>query len=47
MIAITIIIITIIDVAIPVDGRVGETEDEKVEKYQVKILQEPFEKCGM
>ena len=53
MIAITVIIITIImiitiiDVAIPVDGRVGETEDEKVEKYQVKILQEPFEKCGM
>ena len=40
MITITIIIITIImiiiiiDMTIPGDGRVGETEDEKVEKYQ-------------
>ena len=40
MITITIMIITIImiiiiiDMTIPEDGRVGETEDEKVEKYQ-------------
>ena len=42
MITITIMIITIImiiyiiiiDMTIPEDGRVGETEDEKVENYQ-------------
>ena len=40
MITITIMMITIImmiiitDMAIPQDGPVGETEDEKVEKYQ-------------
>ena len=42
MITITIVIITIImiiyiiiiDMTIPEDGRVGETEDEKVENYQ-------------
>ena len=52
MITITIMIITIImiiiiiDMTIPEDGRVGETEDEKVEKYQ--DLREPFENwCGM
>ena len=39
------IIIIIIDVVIPEDGRVGETEDEKFEKYQ--DLARAFEKCGM
>ena len=37
--------IIIIDVVILEDGRVGEKEDEKVES--IKILQEPFEKCGV